>query len=573
MARILKKKTTKKINVKLQQLRESEFHTTLGEDYVHDSSNLQDSLFYRETSVEKLKEKGTITSKLSVAIDFVKNQDKLKTRYLFYSNKFTASYNGISIGKDECIILHRKGTLDFYPAQDIETVTLSVTKDAVFYNINRYKLCFKKHLYLAKSKPKGFLFDFNTGKLKLYPGSSLSEIVSENKKAFRLMLDKLGLEFITDEILALDWINRIGLEKAIKYSITTGKQVIQEKLRYSSLEYTEHTSSLLYKVLHYFNNLTPNETTIIYSSIYELGFKLPNKSYHNFVTNFSECTNIDAYLSCVCQYYSGLENAIIKWKNKNTFSLDSFDSEYLARASFSTFYRAEYSEKEKLYPSLYLLKHIDFGDTVSQCKKLGVKINLAWSEKRLQSFHDELTWRIMKIEAEVIEDENYYNQDDSNSMSDDAIYFDGLELITTKKRLYTEGAIQQHCVFTNYEQRVKFKKYIVFSMLNKENKRITIGCDVDRVNGKEESNYEAYKININQSRLKRNDTVGSRDSLYIKNIIDDNNFQYRVLSYIGVYNKSKETSLEKEEDIIVNEVRNTMFNTRIEENIANQIPF
>ena len=36
MARILKKKTTKKINVKLQQLRESEFHTTLGEDKEED---------------------------------------------------------------------------------------------------------------------------------------------------------------------------------------------------------------------------------------------------------------------------------------------------------------------------------------------------------------------------------------------------------------------------------------------------------------------------------------------------------------------------------------------------------
>lgn len=573
MVRVLKKKTVKKVNVKLQKLRESGLNVTLVEDYVTDTTDKGDnSINYENNTIEQLKEESILISKLQVAIDFVSNPDKLTTRYCFYSNKFTRSYNGISRDKsDNSIICHSKGTLDFYPNQEINTATLSISNDTIFYNLNTYKLTFKKHLYLSKSKPKGFAFDFNTGKLKLYPNTTLADLSKENKKAFRIMLDTLGLEFITDEIVALEWLNRIGLEKAIKYSITTGKEVIKEKLRYSSLEYTEHTASLLYKSFIFGSKEDYNkEDEIINSALVSKRFKEPYISYHSFVSLFHNCSNIDAYLTSWNNYVDNVEKRFVQWKG--TLEVFPLDSEYKTRTAFLNFFEKSFESSDinydKLYAPLLIVKNDDFMDTQSQCNKLGKKINLSWSESRLSSFHDELTWEIMKIESETLYDENYYHENNLGGNSDKestdtSIYFDGLELITTRRRLYHEGAIQHHCIFTNYETRVKRAQYMVFSMVNKENKRITIGCAIERINNDENSDT-SYSISIDQMRLKRNDMVSKEDGEYIRKTIESNSFQSRVISYIGLQSK-KETFIEK-----INSNLLDRLNRDIEDNVWGQ---
>lgn len=530
MVRVLKKKTVKKVNVKLQKLRESEFHDTISEGYVVDSTNMTDDVDYVESSIEELKEKKIVQSKLSVAIDFVKNPDKLKTRYCFFSNKFTKEYTGVSISDDrKTIKTYMPGNMSFYPGQPINIVTLSITKDTIFYNLNTYKLVFKKHLYLSKQKPKGFVFDFNTGKLKLYPNTKLDELYKENKYAFRKMLDILGLEFITDEIIALDWLNRIGLEKAIKYLITSPKDIIKEKLRYSSIEYTEHTASLLYKSFNGFKNLQGQELSAVDELLYTHKFKKPNTGYYSFVRLFNNCINIDAYLISWNTYISDIEKVFIEWKNRG----EPFPSDrvYELRKSFINCYSCIYDNEKhtKSYIPLYTARDFDFDDTKEQCSKLGEKINLSWSPSRLASFHDELTWKIMKIEADTLVDEHYYPD---NISTEDSVHFHGLELITTKRRLYTEGASQHHCVFTNYHDKVKRLQYLVFSMVNKENKRITIGCTIDKKYT--DFGSEFFFIKIEQMRLKRNDIVFREDENYIQNIILDDSFQAKVTSYIGL---------------------------------------
>lgn len=535
MVRVLKKKTVKKVNVKLQKLRESEFHSTLHEDYVVDTTNMTDDVVYVESSIEKLKENGIAQSKLSVAIDFVNNPDKLKTRYCFFNNKFTKEYTGVSISDDRKTIktymtAYMTGNMNFYPGQGIDTVTLSVTKDTIFYNLNTYKLAFKRHLYLSKQKPKGFVFDFNTGKLKLYPNTKLDELYKENKYAFRKMLDILGLEFITDEIISLNWLNRIGLEKAIKYLITSPKDIIKEKLRYSSIEYTEHTASLLYKSFNGFKNLQRQELSIVDALLYTHKFKKPNAEYNSFVRLFNNCINIDAYLISWNTYISDIEKVFIEWKNRG----EHFPSDrvYELRKSFTNCYSCIYDNEKhtKTYIPLYTARDFDFDDTKEQCSKLGEKINLSWSPSRLASFHDKLTWKIMKIEADTLVDEHYYPD---NISTEESVHFDGLELITTKRRLYAEGASQHHCVFTNYHDKVKRLQYLVFSMVNKENKCITIGCTIDK-KYTDFGSGEFFLIKIEQMRLKRNDIVLREDENYIQNIILDDSFQAKVTSYIGL---------------------------------------
>ncbi len=537
MVRVLKKKTVKKINIKLQKLRESEFHATLSEGYVVDATNMKADVVYVESSIEELKEKGIVQSKLSVAVDFVKNPDKLKTRYCFFSNKFTKEYTGVSISDDrKTIKIYTNGNMNFYPGETIDIVTLSITKDTIFYNLNKYKLAFKKHLYLSKQKPTGFVFDFNTGKLKLYPNTKLNELYRENRYAFRKMLDILGLEFITDEIMSLDWLNRIGFEKAIKYLITSPKDIIKEKLRYSSIEYTEHTASLLYKSLIEFKSLKEKERSTVAALLITHKFRKPNVEYYSFVTLFNNCINIDAYLTSWNTYISDIEKVFIEWKVKDTPFTSESDRVYQIRKAFINYYSYRYCNEEltKAYVSLYTVKSCDFDDTKSQCSKLGEKINLSWSPSRLASFHDELTWKIMKIEAETLVDEHYYpnNYHPDNVKAEYSVHFDGLELITTKRRLYAEGASQHHCVFTNYHDKVKRLQYLVFSMVNKENKRITIGCNIDKKYT--DFGSEFFCINIEQMRLKRNDIVSTEDKKYIENIILDDSFQAKVTSYIGL---------------------------------------
>ncbi len=140
----------------------------------------------------------------------------------------------------------------------------------------------------------------------------------------------------------------------------------------------------------------------------------------------------------------------------------------------------------------------------------------------------------MALEAETLEDEEYYkdtkdfvhNEGKSN-------IFNGLELITTKRRLFTEGSIQHHCVFTNYEYEVKRKQYAVFSYVNKDNKRITIGCSIKRKTTDYNDN-KYYYIEIEQMKLKRNDNVSREDELYIREIISNAENQYKIINYIGL---------------------------------------
>jgi hypothetical protein len=91
-------------------------------------------------------------------------------------------------------------------------------------------------------------------------------------------------------------------------------------------------------------------------------------------------------------------------------------------------------------------------DTIMQAKALGVKIDLKWSRKRLNEEHTAMTRLIMAEELNSIEDE-------SIDLSEILPFVPpGYELLTSRKRVFEEGMMMSHCIYTNYWERIKNKR-------------------------------------------------------------------------------------------------------------------
>jgi len=98
-------------------------------------------------------------------------------------------------------------------------------------------------------------------------------------------------------------------------------------------------------------------------------------------------------------------------------------------------------------------------DTIQQAKLLGEKIDLRWSNKRINEAHTNFTRMIMFYEAETIKNVDFtipeveYIAKERN-----------FEYISNNRRLFEEGMMQKHCVFTNYSQMCIDKRYLVFNI-------------------------------------------------------------------------------------------------------------
>lgn len=115
-------------------------------------------------------------------------------------------------------------------------------------------------------------------------------------------------------------------------------------------------------------------------------------------------------------------------------------------------------------------------DTLDQASILEEKYNFKWSPKRMDSVHNEWTKKIMEVEAISIPD---YTVEYENTL------FNSLpkefELLNTQKRVFEEGKMMNHCLYTNYWEKIKRKTYVAFHViLNGE--KATFGLNLD--NGK-----------------------------------------------------------------------------------------
>jgi hypothetical protein len=144
-------------------------------------------------------------------------------------------------------------------------------------------------------------------------------------------------------------------------------------------------------------------------------------------------------------------------------------------------------------------------DIIKQAKALGKKINPMWSKKRMEEEHQKWTQEIMRMEAADMEDE-IVDWPQINLP-------ENFELITTKRRLFEEGATMHHCIFTNYWDRVRTKRYMVLHVKDSQGNAATAGL---KVNGTVELDAVHAKYNKPPSaEIKKSVTVQTLDEIIL----------------------------------------------------------
>jgi hypothetical protein len=117
----------------------------------------------------------------------------------------------------------------------------------------------------------------------------------------------------------------------------------------------------------------------------------------------------------------------------------------------------------------YNTPHI-VNDLFDQAAVLNRKVNPKWSEARRKEVHAQWTREIMEIEVKSIEAFDYqYPPIDLPK---------GFQIIQNNYELFEEGTTMKHCVYTNYEFKIRNKKYFAFRF-EKDGVRATLGVDVN----------------------------------------------------------------------------------------------
>jgi hypothetical protein len=107
-------------------------------------------------------------------------------------------------------------------------------------------------------------------------------------------------------------------------------------------------------------------------------------------------------------------------------------------------------------------------DLYDQAAILNRKVNPKWSKARIKEVHSQWTREIMEMEVKSIKPHDYqYSPIDLP---------EGFELILNNYELFEEGTTMKHCVYTNYEHRIRNKQYFAFRY-NKDGVRATLGVD------------------------------------------------------------------------------------------------
>lgn len=125
------------------------------------------------------------------------------------------------------------------------------------------------------------------------------------------------------------------------------------------------------------------------------------------------------------------------------------------------FLRAAYTAKNVNHLLEAHLNNIPFAehilsDCIEQCHILGKQIDFKWSAKRLQEEHTKWTKEIMSYEIKAMEDEIIPNHHLIINIPAE------FELLSTKKRIFEEGKIMNHCLYTNYYNSIKNNAYLAF---------------------------------------------------------------------------------------------------------------
>lgn len=111
----------------------------------------------------------------------------------------------------------------------------------------------------------------------------------------------------------------------------------------------------------------------------------------------------------------------------------------------------------------------EFRDMIEQAYALEKTINLMWSPKRMSEEHTKWSRELMKLSIGTKSEEPIWPESVVDTFRQC-----GLELCNTEQRVFEEGYLMHHCVYTNYWDRIKEKNYIALR-IELEGGPVTIG--------------------------------------------------------------------------------------------------
>lgn len=113
-------------------------------------------------------------------------------------------------------------------------------------------------------------------------------------------------------------------------------------------------------------------------------------------------------------------------------------------------------------------------DLVDQARILNRKIDFKWSKLRLEKEHKNWTKEIMTIELEHMADSVVNWIQPLHKFTPK-----GFILLDTQKKVFEEGSLMKHCVYTNYWSSIKNGNYIAYHVMHPEtNEEATLGFTI-----------------------------------------------------------------------------------------------
>jgi hypothetical protein len=172
--------------------------------------------------------------------------------------------------------------------------------------------------------------------------------------------------------------------------------------------------------------------------------------------------------------------------------------------------------KLSLAIGLYKESH-NYKDTIKQAKALGRKVDPTWSDNRIDEVHKEWTKELMALEVDMMDEEivNYQSIPELPK---------GFELISSKKRLFTEGRLMSHCVYTNYWNSVQDKRYIVLHVTDEDGNEATAGLEITKKFTRVPQEDSSYTIRIDQVKARFNREPTAKIDHMVEDLISDQSF-------------------------------------------------
>jgi hypothetical protein len=150
--------------------------------------------------------------------------------------------------------------------------------------------------------------------------------------------------------------------------------------------------------------------------------------------------------------------------------------------------------------------HSILDDLISQSRILEKKIDFKWSPNRMNEEHTLWTKEIMAAEIHSIPDKEVKVNNYKKIAEFVPEFFEALD---TQKKVYTEGSLMQHCVYTNYWNNINRGAFLAYHIKWKD-QEATLGL----------YSYENNVVRISQIYGVRNSQVSSELRDEVRRAVD-----------------------------------------------------